>query len=79
MKLCFDEELLEILSAEEIVYVSLLIEDRDYCNLNNFIDSGAYSKLYRYYSNEMPYGVAKYRTGEADIWILDKLKDRVHG
>ena len=41
-----------------------------------FIDSSAYSKLYRYYSDEMPYGVARYKTGEADLWILDKLRER---
>ena len=76
MNLCFDEELLDILNAEEIVYVSLLMHDHDYYFLNGFIDSSAYSKLYRYYSDEMPYGVARYKTGEADLWILDKLRER---
>ena len=76
MRLCFDEELLELLSAEEVVYISLLIEDHDYCFLNGFIDSSAYSKLYQYYCDEMPYGVAKFRTGDADIWILNKLRER---
>ena len=76
MNLCFDEELLDILNAEEVVYVSLLVHDQDYYFLNGFIDSSAYSKLYRYYSDEMPYGVARYKTGEADLWILDKLRER---
>jgi hypothetical protein len=33
-------------------------------------------KLYNYFcgTGEMPYGVAKFRTGEADVWILEKLE-----
>ncbi len=80
MNLCFDKEMLGILNAKEIIYVSLLIEDCiENCNfdfLNGFIDSSAYSKLYRYYLDEMPYGVARYKTGEADLWILEKLRER---
>ena len=79
MELCFDKELHKILNAEEIIYVSLLLEDVDNISvdfLNSFIDSSAYQKLYEYYLDVMPYGVAKYRTGDADIWILSKLQER---
>ncbi len=76
MNLCFDKEMLSILTAKEIIYVSLLIKDHDFDFLNGFIDSSAYSKLYRYYLDEMPYGVARYKTGEADLWILEKLRER---
>jgi hypothetical protein len=40
-----------------------------------FIESTAYLKLFDYFcgSEEMPYGVAKARTGEPDIWILEHL------
>ena len=41
-----------------------------------FYDSPAYDKLYEYFalSGEMPYGIAKARTGTPDEWILDKLE-----
>lgn len=32
-----------------------------------------YHELYRYFIDEMPYGVAKARTGDPDQWIYDKL------
>jgi hypothetical protein len=40
----------------------------------DFCDSSVYEKLFEYFTfetAEMPYGVAKARTGEPDIWILD--------
>ena len=47
---------------------------------DSFYDSPAYEKLYEYFAfetNEMPYGVAKARTGDPDQWILDFLWDDV--
>tara|TARA_Y100000034_G_C6891223_1_gene410036 strand:- start:2124 stop:2387 length:264 start_codon:yes stop_codon:yes gene_type:complete len=84
MELCFDRELLEVLTPAEIIYISLaIIEDRggDPINIDitNFYETTAYEKLFEYYADEMPYNVAKYRTGEADIWILDKLRERADG
>ena len=40
-----------------------------------FIFTDAYEKLFNYFldTGEMPYGVAKARTGEPDTWILDYL------
>ena len=43
----------------------------------DFYDTSAYQKLYEYYAFEvveMPYGVAKARTGDPDTWILDTLE-----
>ena len=42
----------------------------------DFFGSTAYEKLYEYFTTtlgEMPYGVAKARTGEPDLWILEQL------
>ena len=44
----------------------------------DFFDSPAYEKLFEYYAfelGEMPYGIAKARTGMPDVWILDHLVD----
>jgi hypothetical protein len=47
---------------------------------NGFEDIVAdyYEELYEYYLNsgEMPYGVAKARTGDPDQWIYDQLEAR---
>jgi hypothetical protein len=42
------------------------------------IDSDTYDRLYSYYvdSNEMPYGVAKARSGDPDQWIADQIAQR---
>ena len=39
------------------------------------LDQSTYDKIYSHYLNsgEMPYGVAKARTGDPDEWILDAL------
>ena len=76
--LCFDEELLEILTPEEIIYVSLVMLDLPKIDADYvfFCETQVYDKLFEYYSDEMPYGIAKCRTGEPDIWILDRLKER---
>lgn len=46
---------------------------------DKFYDTPAYRKLYDYFCNtgEMPYGVAKARTGDPDVWILDYLTDMI--
>ena len=46
---------------------------------NDFYDTPAYRKLYDYFcsTGEMPYGVAKARTGDPDIWILEYLTDMI--
>jgi hypothetical protein len=51
---------------------SYIEEDNDGC----FIDTAAYEKLFDWFctSQEMPYGVAKCRTGEPDLWIIDRLR-----
>lgn len=40
------------------------------------VDTPLFEKLYEYYldSGEMPYGVAKARTGTPDEWIYDRLE-----
>ena len=60
------------LTAEEMVQMPFHIECGD-----DFIFSPEYEKLFNYFcdTGEMPYGVAKARTGDPDIWILDYLHD----
>jgi hypothetical protein len=39
-----------------------------------------FEKLFEYFTTdtfEMPYGVAKARTGEPDTWILDRLSQNM--
>ncbi len=46
--------------------------------IDEFYGSEAYGKLYEYFAFgvcEMPYGVAKARDGDPDIWILEYLED----
>ena len=59
------------LGVSDVGFVELALEDDD----GRFIETRAYEKLYDYFCNsgEMPYGVAKCRTGEPDAWILDYL------
>ena len=42
----------------------------------DFYGTVVYDKLYEYFafSGEMPYGIAKARTGTPDEWILDRLE-----
>jgi len=64
------------LSSKEIEQMPLHIED--YLEDGSmFIFTDAYEKLFNYFldTGEMPYGVAKARTGEPDTWILDYLHD----
>ncbi len=71
--LYFDVELNEILDPEEIIFLSLIIEGKS--SFHNFFDSSVYHKLFDFFSEEMPYGVAKCREGDPDIWILDRIME----
>lgn len=65
--------ILDIITPEE------LEELRSYVNGDvdpaNFISSPVYEKMFEYYMNsgEMPYGIAKARTGDPDQWIIDQV------
>ncbi len=44
---------------------------------DDFYSSSAYEKLFAYFafeSCEMPYGTAKARDGDPDVWILEYLE-----
>lgn len=43
-------------------------------NVELFDASDLYDVLFQYYSDEMPYGIQKARTGDPDQWILDRLQ-----
>lgn len=46
----------------------------------NFYGTPEFEKLFEYFgweTGEMPYGIAKCRTGEPDVWILDRLSQSV--
>ena len=77
MKLCFDEELLEILTPEDVIYLSILIHSDD--GVGDFYTTEVYEKLLEFYIDEIPYGTLRYKTGEADWWIVDKLVERIAG
>ncbi len=57
------------LGVNEIALVESCIESFD----DGFIETTAYEKLFDYYADEMPYDIAKCRTGEPDVWILEQL------
>lgn len=61
------------LGVTEIALVESYIDDDD----GRFIYTDAYEKLFNYFCDvgSMPYGVAKARTLEPDIWILDFLRN----
>ncbi len=66
------------LTPSEIQFVELHLKDdgsRLTLDTGEFISSMAYAKLFDYFACEMPYGVAKCRTGEPDVWILDRLEE----
>jgi hypothetical protein len=45
------------------------------CGDANIFDAGYYNKLFAYYAPDMPYGVAKARSGDPDEWILSRLEE----
>lgn len=59
------------LGVTEVALVESYIEDDD----GRFIFTAAYEKLFNYFCDEgeMPLEVAKAKTIEPDIWILDHL------
>jgi hypothetical protein len=62
------------LTSKEIEQIPEHIED--YLEDGSmFIFTDTYEKLFNYFldTNEMPYGVAKGRTGDPDAWILEYL------
>jgi hypothetical protein len=34
-----------------------------------------YEEFFEYFASEMPYGVAKARTGDPDQWMFDRLEE----
>ncbi len=60
------------LTETEIDLVESYVESD---NDGEFMSTSAYEKLLEYFADEMPYGVAKCRTGEPDVWILDYLEN----
>ena len=68
----------------EMIYIAagLTIQEMqkmpEYLDWNDeFYSSSAYDKLYEYFTfetHEMPYNIAKARTGDPDVWILEKLE-----
>ena len=60
------------LSAAEVLKMTEYLDWND-----DFYGSSAYEKLFEYFAfetGEMPYGTAKFRDGEADVWILETLE-----
>lgn len=67
--------ILDRLSIEEKqIIFDILDGNEDYDLMVNYPD--LYEKLYDYYvfeTSQMPYGTAKARDGDPDVWILDQL------
>lgn len=61
------------LSEDDLRFVDAILagEEED----EAFLGSPAYEVLFDYFASEMPYGVMKARTGEPDMWILDRLRN----
>ena len=47
------------------------------CGDTDIFRSGYYDKLFDFYMPELPYGIAKARTGDPDQWILDRLEEEL--
>jgi len=72
--------LARLTSKEKQTIKNILNGNEDYDLMLNHPD--LYEKLYDYYvfeTAEMPYGTAKARDGDPDIWILDKLDYELYG
>jgi hypothetical protein len=62
------------LTPLEIQEVNRFIEGAD--DTYEFISTVTFEKLFEYFTTdtfEMPYNIAKAKTGEPDVWILDRL------
>lgn len=66
--------ILDIITPEELDELRGYVNDTS--DPMEFIGSTVYEKLFEYYLNsgEMPYGVAKARTGDPDQWILNRVQ-----
>jgi len=66
-----EEGLRKLLSEQEF-------DDLERCltgELDLYMDcEELHSKLFDYYADEMPYGTAKARTGDPDVWILERVE-----
>lgn len=47
------------------------------CGDADIFATGYYEKLFRYFLNDMPYGVAKARDEDPVEWILDRLEEEM--
>jgi len=81
IKILFDRQLADVLDPDELIYVAIRVESQGKMG-DSFVGPGmlfyetsAYRKLFDYYIDEMPYGIAKCRTGEPDSWILNRLRE----
>ena len=67
------------------IYTKAKLTDTESGQMNAYIDGDldfygtpAYEKLYEYFTFEtgqMPYGTAKARDGDPDLWILDEIEN----
>ncbi len=62
------------LSEAEISVVEMRLMETDDEN-PMFIETTAFEKLLNYFADDMPYLIQKCRTGEPDVWILDRLEE----
>ena len=65
-------EITDKMTAEEQVFF------KDICSGKadfEDMDRDLHDKIYEWYLPEMPYGVAKARTGDPDAWIYDRLSE----
>ena len=56
--------------------VKKILDQNDVTDLEQIeYGSEVYEDLFEYYmsSGEMPYGILKARTGDADVWIVDRV------
>tara|TARA_B100000131_G_scaffold320616_1_gene369222 strand:+ start:5730 stop:5942 length:213 start_codon:yes stop_codon:yes gene_type:complete len=63
------------LSPEELVCLSFIINDATE-SYDLFDHPSIFEKLLDYFCEEMPYGVAKCRDEEPDVWMIRQLKNR---
>ena len=63
------------LTPQEIIVTKACVMNQE-AAVADFYDTTAFEKLYEYFTfttAEMPYGIAKARTGDPDVWILERL------
>jgi hypothetical protein len=73
-----------MITVQEI-YTKAKLTDAESGQMSAYIDgdldfygTSAYEKLYEYFTFEtgqMPYGTAKARDGDPDLWILDEIEN----